>query len=221
MGYGVKLEVWGNYALFSRPELRVERVSYDVITPSAARGILEAILWKPAIRYVIDKIYVLSPIKFASVRRNEVSDKIAASALRTAMESPQNAKPLYLSTSESIAQRASLLLQDVHYVIEAHFEMTEKAGEGDSEEKFYCMLRRRIQNGQCYHQPYFGCREFPVFFALNEDDEIETAYMHTSQDLGLMLYDMDYGKADNIQPMFFRAIMQNGVLNLKDCEVFR
>lgn len=221
MGYGVKLEVWGEYALFSRPELRVERVSYDVITPSAARGILEAILWKPAIRYVIDAIHVLSPIKFASVRRNEVSDKIMASNVRTAMENPKKAKPLYISTSESIAQRASLLLQDVHYIIEAHFEMTEKADKADSKEKFYSMLRRRIQNGQCFYQPYFGCREFPVSFALYEEERIETAYPHAVQDLGLMLYDLDYSKPEDIQPIFFRALMENGTIDLKDCEVFR
>lgn len=219
MGYGFKVKVQGDYALFSRPELKVERYSYDVLTPSAARGILEAICWKPAIRYVIDKIHVLSPIRVTNIRRNEVSAKASANLAHSAMKG--SGKPLFISTTDNIQQRASLVLKDVCYVIEAHFEMTEKAGDQDTPEKFYSMIIRRIQNGQCFHQPYFGCREFPVRFSLVENEDIITAYPSEERDLGLMLYDMDYSVPENIQPTYFRAILKNGTLDLTDCEVMR
>lgn len=219
MGYGFKVKVEGEYALFSRPELKVERYSYDVLTPSAARGILEAICWKPAIRYVIDKIHVLNPIRVTNIRRNEVSAKASANLAYSAMTGGGN--PLLISTSDNIQQRASLVLKDVCYVIEAHFEMTERAGDEDTPEKFYNMIVRRIQNGQCFHQPYFGCREFPVRFSLIENEEIVTAYASEERDLGLMLYDMNYSDPQNIQPTYFRAILKNGTLDLTDCEVMR
>jgi CRISPR-associated protein Cas5d len=220
MGYGFKIEVWGDYALFSRPELKVERVSYDVITPSSARAILEAVLWKPAIKYVIDKIYVLNPIKYVNIRRNEVNDKLSARNVKTVMASSEKGERLFLHTGSAIAQRSSLILKDVRYVIEAHFEMTENAGPEDSPEKFYAMICRRLRNGQCFHTPYFGCREFPVNFRLYEEEEIKTAHKGT-KDLGLMLYDMDYTGEGGPMPCFFRAIMENGEISLKDCEVFR
>ena len=220
MGYGIKMEVWGAYALFSRPELKVERVSYDVMTPSAARGILEAVFWKPAIRYVIDKIHVLNPIQFANIRRNEVKSKISARNVANAMKNPQKATSLYLNTKEEIAQRASMVLQDVHYIIEAHFEMTSKAGAEDTPAKFYAMLCRRLRQGQCYHTPYLGCREFPAKFSLYEDDALPPLASTGRRDLGLMLYDMDYtGK--EITPMFFRAALEDGTLNVSGCEVLR
>lgn len=158
MGMGVKVRVWGPYALFSRPEMKVERCSYDVMTPSAARGILEAIYWHPGLRWVIDKIQVNKPIRFTSVRRNEVKSKISASNVLQAYNGAD--KELYLSTKEEIVQRASLLLCDVEYVIEAHFEMTEQANETDNPGKFKDIMMRRLKRGECYHMPYFGCREF-------------------------------------------------------------
>ena len=220
MGVGVKVNVWGDYALFSRPELKVERYSYDIITPSAARGILEAIYWHPGMRWIIDKIYVKNPIQFTSVRRNEVKSKILASNVLQAYNGAD--KPLYISTKEDIVQRASLLLCNVSYVIEAHFEMTDKANVSDNPGKFKDIIMRRLRRGECYHMPYLGCREFPANFALCEEEEIHTAYdVLPEKDLGLMLYDMDYSDPENIQPMFFRAVMRQGVVDLRNCEVVR
>jgi CRISPR-associated protein Cas5d len=218
VGIGVKVKVWGEYALFSRPEMKVERCSYDVITPSAARGILEAIYWHPGMKWVIDKIYVQKPVQFTSIRRNEVKSKISSNNVLPVYNGAD--KPLYISTKSDIVQRASLLLRDVSYVIEAHFEMTEKAVESDNPGKFKDIIMRRLKRGECYHTPYFGCREFPANFCLCEDEKIETAYSG-EKDLGFMLYDMDFSDLDNIQPMFFRALMKDGVINLRDCEVIR
>ena len=209
----------GDYALFSRPEMKVERCSYDVMTPSAARGILEAIYWHPGMRWIIDRIYVRNPIEFTSVRRNEVKSKIQATSVLSAMNGGE--KPLYISTKEDIAQRAAIILRNVDYVINAHFEMTERANESDNEGKFKDIIMRRLRRGQCYHTPYFGCREFPVNFELYEDAEIETAYADQIKDLGYMLYDLDYSDPENIQPMFFRAELRNGILDLRNCEVVR
>ena len=220
MGVGVKVNVWGDYALFSRPELKVERYSYDIITPSAARGILEAIYWHPGMRWIIDKIYVKNPIQFTSVRRNEVKSKILASNVLQAYNGAD--KPLYISTKEDIVQRASQLLCNVSYTIEAHFEMPEKANASDKPGKFKDIIMRRLRRGECYSMPYFGCREFSAHFALCEEKEIRTAYdVVEEKDLGIMLFDMDYSDPENIKPMFFRAVMRQGVVDLRDCEVLR
>lgn len=220
MGRGGRIRVWGDYALFSRPELKVERYSYDVITPSAARGILDAIYYHPGMRWIIDKIYVVKPIRFTSVRRNEIKSKISASNVLQAYNGAD--KALYMSSKQEIVQRASVLLTDVEYVIEAHFEMTEKANETDNPGKFKDITMRRLKKGECYHMPYFGCREFPAHFALCEEEEIKTVYETVPEkDFGIMLYDMDYSDPENIQPMFFRAVMRQGVLDLRDCEVIR
>lgn len=220
MGIGVKVKVWGDYALFSRPEMKVERCSYDVMTPSAARGILEAIYWHPGMRWVIDKIHVINPIQFTSVRRNEVKSKILASSVLQAYNGSD--KPLYISSKADIVQRASLILRDVKYVIEAHFEMTDRANASDNPGKFKDIIMRRLKRGECFHMPYFGCREFPAQFCLCEDEEIRTAYDTVEEkDLGFMLYDMEYSDLNHIEPMFFRAVMKRGVLNLTDCEVVR
>ena len=218
MSIGIKVKVWGDYALFSRPEMKTERVSYDVMTPSAARGILEAIYWHPGLRWKIDQIYVNRPIQFTSIRRNEVKSKISAS---NALQIYNGAnKPLYISSKEEIVQRASLVLRDVEYVISAHFEMTDRANASDNPGKFKDIMMRRLRRGECYHTPYFGTREFPVRFCLCEEEEIHTAYEEQEEkDLGYMLYDMDYSDPENIQPMFFRAVLKRGVLDLRDCEV--
>lgn len=218
MGKGVKIKVWGDYALFSRPELKTERYSYDIITPSAARGILDSIYWHPGLRWVVDKIYVKNPIRFTSVRRNEVKSKILASNVLQAYNGVETS--IYISTKEEIVQRASLILCDVCYVIEAHFEMTENANASDNPGKFKDIVMRRLKRGECYHMPYFGCREFPAHFCLCEEDDVYTAYdQEKERDLGYMLYDLDYSDRNNIQPIFFRAIMKHGVLDLRDCEV--
>lgn len=220
MGMGVKVRVWGDYALFSRPEMKVERCSYDVITPSAARGLLEAIYWHPGMRWVIDRIYVKNPIQFTSVRRNEVKSKVLASNVLQVYNGGD--KPLYMNTKAEIVQRASVLLTNVEYVIEAHFEMTDKANVTDNPGKFKDIIMRRLRRGECYHMPYFGCREFPANFSLYEEEEVETAYDDVlEKDLGFMLYDLDYTDREHIQPMFFRAVMRYGVLDLRNCEVMR
>ncbi len=213
----IRLEVWGAYACFSRPELKVERVSYDVMTPSAARGLVEAIYYHPGLRWIIDKIYVLSPIRFTNIRRNEVKSKVVSSAAKGVMQG--NGKPLYLAASQDIQQRAAMVLQDVHYVTEAHFEMTDKASPSDNPGKFQDIIRRRMEKGQCFHQPYFGCREFPAHFRSWEGATVPA--IGETRDLGLMLYDMDYADPANITPIFFRAKLEQGVLSLDHCEVFR
>lgn len=213
----IQLEVWGPYALFSRPELKVERYSYDVLTPSAAQGIVEAVYFHPGLKWHIDRIYVLNPIRFVSVRRNEVASKISGRNVRQAAQG--GGQPLYLATPQEIVQRASLLLQDVHYVIEAHFDMTDKAAPSDNPGKFQDIVKRRMERGQCYHTPYFGCREFPAFFQRWTGGSIPT--IDESRDLGLMLYDFDYSDPQNITPTYFRAQLEHGVLNTQDCEVFR
>ena len=213
----IQLEVWGEYALFSRPELKVERVSYDVPTPSAARGIVEAVYYHPGLRWVIDRIHVLNPIRFVSIRRNEVTDKISGRNVRQAAQG--GGQPLYLVASQKIVQRSSLLLQDVHYVIEAHFEMTDKAAPSDNPGKFQDIVTRRMERGQCFHTPYFGCREFPVSFRRWPGGPIPT--IDETRDLGLMLYDFDYSDPAAITPTYFRARLEHGVLNTQNCEVFR
>ena len=212
------VEVWGDYALFTRPELKVERVSYDVMTPSAARGLLEAIYWHPGVRWVIDRIYVLNPIRFTNIRRNEVSATLSAAKARTVMTGGE--ADLYINTQDCIQQRAAMVLQDVHYVIEAHFDLTDGAGPGDNPGKISDIMRRRLENGQCYHQPYFGTREFPAHFRQWAGGEPVTAYPEGERDLGFMLYDMDYSRQDDIRPQFFRAVLRRGVLDVRDCEVF-
>mgnify|MGYP000924115425 FL=1 len=219
MSYGVRLEVWGDFACFTRPELKVERFSYPVITPSAARGVLEALFWHNGLKWVIDRLYVLSKIQYANIRRNELKAKISASNVVNFAGKGQG--ELYLSARENIQQRASTVLKAPHYVIEAHFEMTGQANPSDNPGKFREMFTRRARKGQCWHMPYFGCREFPAQFRLYEDEAIETAYPGETKDLGLMLYDIDYSDPESLQPMFFQAQMVDGVLDLRDCEVYR
>lgn len=210
----IALEVWGDWAMFTRMELKTERVSYDVMTPSAARGILEAIFWHPGMRYQIDRIHVCSPIRFSNLRRNEVKATLSARSARTVME--RGTGELYLVTTEEIQQRASMLLRDVHYVIEAHFDMTDKAAPGDNHGKFQEMLIRRTRKGQFYSPPYFGCREFPVNFQLCEGVPLCPEELKGERDLGWMLYDMDYSDPENITPRFFRAVLRDGVLEVPD-----
>lgn len=208
----IRLEVWGDYASFTRPEMKTERVSYDVMTPSAARGLLEAIFWHPGLRYTIDRIHVCSPIQFSNLRRNEVKSTISARSARTVMERGKG--ELWLAASEDIQQRAAMLLRNVHYVIEAHFDMTENAAPGDNPGKFQDILKRRITRGQFYHQPYFGCREFPAQFKLCEELPPCPDELKGSRDLGYMLWDLDYTDPENIVPLFFRAKLENGVLSV-------
>jgi CRISPR-associated protein Cas5d len=210
----ISLHVWGGYACFTRPEFKSERVSYDAMTPSAARGILEAVHWKPAIVWLIDRIHVLKPIKFQTFRRNEVASKIPSGKMRTAMERG-SLEGLGLAVDDDRQQRATIALYDVAYVIEAHFEMTDKAGKDDSPAKHIEMFRRRAAKGQCFQRPCFGCREFAADFELVEGPAPAHALPpdQANRDLGWMLYDIQH-KGDEKRPMFFRGQLENGVLDV-------
>ncbi|MCX6066278.1 MAG: type I-C CRISPR-associated protein Cas5c [Chloroflexi bacterium] len=208
MGYGIIVRVRGEYALFTRPEMKVERVSYEVITPSAARGIIEAVYWKPAIRWVIDKIHVLNEIEFTNVRRNEVSSKASEN------------KP-YISAVEDRQQRAAMVLRNVDYIIEAHFEMTSKAGADDTEAKHYNMVLRRLREGQHFHAPCLGTREFGAKVEIIEEGQPLPESLLGDRDLGWMLYDLDFSNPRDIQPKFFKAELREGVLDLTKVEVRR
>jgi len=198
---------FGPLACFTRPELKVERVSYPVMTPSAARGLLEAVLWKPAILWHIDRIRVLRPIRFVSFRRNEVNTR-ASPPSRAVVEGGGTVRPYF--AEDDRAQRNTVALRDVDYLIEAHFTLTDRAGPDDNVAKFVDMFRRRVAKGQHFHQPYFGCREFVahVIPADGAPDPIEE-----SRDLGIMLWDIDYGPEAN-RPVFFAASLEQGVVEV-------
>ena len=208
----IQVEVWGDYACFTRPEMKTERVSYDVMTPSAARGLLESIYWHPGLRWVIECIHVCSPIRFTNIRRNEVKDVISARAVKSVME--KGIDELYLATTESIQQRAAMVLKDVHYVIDAHFDMTDKAAPGDNPGKFQDIIKRRLERGQCYSMPYFGTREFAAHFARCTELPPCPEELLGERDLGWMLWDMDYTDPQDIKPKFFRAKLVDGAMDV-------
>ena len=212
----VQMEVWGDFACFSRIELKIERVSYDVPTPSAARGIIESVYYHPGLKWHIDRIYVMNPIQFIGVRRNEVKSKISANKI---MKEANGKGASYIDRNKDIEQRATMMLRDVHYVIEAHFEMTDRANESDNPGKFQDTITRRLRRGQAYVQPYFGTRECTAHFGLWEGGKIKT--IPETRDLGSMLYDLDFSNPNDIQPMFFHAKLENGVLDLTNCEVIK
>lgn len=209
----IALRVLGDYACFTRPEMKVERVSYDVMTPSAARGILEAIHWKPAIAWTVDRIHVLKPIRFQTFRRNEVGSKIPAGKARTAMNR-DTLEGLGLAIDTDRQQRATIALRDVAYVIEAHFDLTKKANGDDTPAKHHDMFTRRAAKGQCFHRPCLGCREFTADFELVEGPIPRHALPNDQRDrdLGWMLYDIDF--ANDKRALFFRARLEDGVLDL-------
>lgn len=213
--HAVCLRVWGDNACFTRPEMKVERVSYDVMTPSAARGILEAILWKPAIRWIVTRIDVLKPIRWESVRRNEVSAVIPAASVRKAMKEDTGNLGLYIEDVRQ--QRAGLFLREVDYRIHAYFELTDEAGPEEHPNKFVEMFRRRAEKGQCFNQPYLGCREFSAFFNWIDPNGQFIASISETRDLGWMLYDMDHSGAEPM-PRFFRAQMVNGSISVPPWE---
>lgn len=214
----IRVRAWGDYALFSRPELKSERYTYDVITPSAARGILDAIYFHPGLRWKIDRIYVQNPIRFTNVRRNEVGSKILCTDLLSAARG--SGEPIYIDRRSDIAQRAATILRDVSYVIEAHFELIpDKMGAEDSEDKFYAIFMNRLKKGKHFTQPYFGCREFTAMVEEYAGDGVPAA-IDDDRDLGLTLYDLDYSEPGNIRPLFFRAAMKRGVVDVAGCEVF-
>ena len=229
------LEVWGDYACFTRPEMKVERVSYDVMTPSAARAIFEAILWKPAIKWNVTKIEVLNPIQWISVRRNEVGKKVPRPTGR--QMSGEVAPALGMFVEDERQLRAGLFLRDVRYRIHGYFDfipVSERANNRSSsvelwadqdereqalnshenEGKYAAMFERRAKKGQCFHRPYLGCREFACFFKLVESDQKVDAPIAMTKDFGFMLYDLDFtDNPDDPNPMFFRAHMNEGTID--------
>ena len=214
----IQVEVWGDYACFTRPEMKTERVSYDCMTPSAARGMLESLFWHPGLKWVIDRIHVCAPIRFTNIRRNEVKDTIPWRKIERAMQTGQG-DDLYLVTSKSIQQRAAMVLTNVRYVIDAHFVMTDNAAPGDNPGKFQDIVKRRLRKGACYAAPYLGTRECTAHFRLWEGESIEG--IDETRDLGYMLYDMDFSDPEHIQPMFFHAKMEHGCIDLRGCEVIK
>lgn len=217
MGFGVRLHVWGELACFTRPEMKVERVSYDVMTPSAARGILEAIHWKPAIRWEVTRIHVLKPIRFVSIRRNEVSEKASARNAATAMRGGTTAG-LGIDVAAARQQRAATLLADVAYLVEARFHLTERAQPDDTPAKHIAMFNRRAEGGQAFHQPCLGTREFPAHFRLLAAGEppppSELPTGDRDRDLGWMTYEPGYGPGAPAR--FFRAQLVDGVVEVAD-----
>ncbi|GAB6178766.1 type I-C CRISPR-associated protein Cas5c [Desulfotomaculum defluvii] len=236
------LEVWGDYACFTRPEMKVERVSYDVMTPSSARAIFESILWKPAIKWNITKIEVLNPIKWISVRRNEIGKRVATPTAK--QMTGVLGVPMGIFIEDERQQRAGLFLRDVRYRIHGYFEFiipeqrkknssaspefwadereqTAIIRQDETEAKYAAMFERRAKKGQCFHRPYLGCREFACDFKLikNPDAEPEEPINET-RDLGFMLYDMDFERnINNPSPLFFRAKIDKGVVNTDRREI--
>lgn len=214
MSYGIRLHIWGERACFTRPEMKVERVSYDVITPSAARGILEAIHWKPAIRWCVDRIQVLKPIRFESIRRNEVGGKLSEAAVAKAMKAGR-IDGLATVVEDDRQQRAATVLRDVAYVVHAHFELTDRAGPDDNVGKHLDTFNRRARRGQTFHAPCLGTREFPAAFALLEDGAEPAPpdpALEGERDLGWMLHDIDFAQGKT--PRFFRARMVDGLIEV-------
>lgn len=233
------LEVTGDFACFTRPEMKVERVSYDVMTPSAARAVFESIVWKPVLRWHVTKIEVLKPIKWISIRRNEVGAVASTRNVQTAMSVGSGDLGLYVE--EERQQRAGLFLRDVAYRLHAHFELRDPSfhksyfpylsrvpvnqGEEDlgmmldnNAAKFMSMFERRASRGQCVNQPYLGCREFACSFRLVEDVKNEPKPIGETKDLGWILYDLDYSDLTNLKPRFFKASLENGVVNIPSWE---
>jgi CRISPR-associated protein Cas5d len=199
-GPSLVVKVWGEYACFTRPEMKVERVSYPVMTPSAARGVLEAIFWKPEFCWLVREILVLRDIKFFSIRRNEIGNKASTSPA---------SHPYY--ADEDRQQRHTLALRDVAYIIRADIALADR-GTAEHPAKYRDQFRRRVERGECHHQPYLGCREFSAFFAppTNEEQPI-ASYLP----LGQMLFDLDYQAEDGCAtPRFFEAVLDDGVLRV-------
>jgi len=233
MAYGVKLEVWGDLASFNRPEMKVERVSYDIITPSAARGLLEAIYWKPEMKWVVDRIHVLNPIRFTHVRRNEISSKVpmkGRSGVAAAMKSGHGS--LGINVQEHRQQRAAMVLRDVRYGIEAHVTVVRHERQNGRalehpEAKHLEMFKRRAARGQYFHHPYLGVREFPASFRLVDEFPPCPPELEGERALGMMLHEVQYsadpdgeiiesnrGLRVRAEPRFFHARLMNGVIDV-------
>lgn len=206
------LELTGDFACFTRPEMKVERVSYDVMTPSAARACFEAILWKPAIRWHIRKIEILKPIRWINLRRNEVASVVSTRNVETAMKNGTGI--LGLNIEDDRQQRAGLFLRDVAYRVHADLEFFSDRDPGAHANKYFEMFERRASRGQCVNQPYLGCREFAAYFRLVTDTAAEPAPIDETRELGFMLHDLDFTQTADPQPRFFRARLENGAVSV-------
>lgn len=211
------IEVRGDWACFTRPEMKVERVSYDLITPSAARAIFEAIFFKPAVRWAVRRIEVLSPIRWTNLRRNEVASVISTRNVQVAMKEGSGDLALYVD--EDRQQRAALLLRDVAYRLHADLIVKPDRKDPEPPEKFFSMFERRARKGQCVNQPYLGCREFAARWRLVDDPTADLAPIGETRDLGWMLHDLDFSNAADPQPRFFRARMIQGAVDCDERQV--
>ena len=203
----IRLRIEGPYACFTRPEMRGDRVSYDVITPSAARGIIEAIYWNPAIRWVVDRLHVLKPVRFTNIRRNEIRSVISIRNFSVAMS---KGIPIEVFVEKDRIQRDSMILRDVCYVIEAHCRAADR-GEKQVPCKYKKIFDRRLSRGQCFRQPFLGCREFSASFK-PVSGNVPISEIKGTHDLGWMLHDIDY--ANGIRPKFFHAVMKDGIMDV-------
>lgn len=206
------LELSGPWACFTRPEMKVERVSYDVMTPSAARACFEAILWKPAIRWHVRRIEVLKPIRWINLRRNEVASVVSTRNAETAMKAGRGELALYIEDDRQ--QRAGLFLRDVAYRVHADLEFIPERDPGANAMKYQEMFERRARKGQCVNQPYLGCREFAAAFRLVDGTGAEPAPLAETRDLGFMLHDLNFSNPADPQPRFFRAQLESGVVEV-------
>jgi CRISPR-associated protein Cas5d len=206
------LEISGDFACFTRPEMKVERVSYDVITPSAARAVFEAIFWKPAICWHVRRIEVLAPIRWINLRRNEVASVISTRNAQQAMAGGEGDLAIYVEDDRQ--QRAGLFLRDAAYRVHADLEILSDRGDPEPPQKFFAMFERRAAAGQCVNQPYLGCREFAARFRLVTDSTSERPPIAETRDLGWMLHDLDFRNPADPQPVFFRAEMRAGVIDV-------
>ncbi len=206
------LDVRGDWACFTRPEMKVERVSYDVVTPSAARAVFEAIFYKPAIRWQVRRIEVLAPVRWMNLRRNEVASVVSSTKVQQAMK--QGVGELALYVHEDRQQRAALLLRDVVYRLHADLVVRPDREDRSPPAKFFEMFERRARKGQCVNQPYLGCREFAARWRLVDDPAVEAAPIAETRDLGWMLHDLDFTNPADPQPRFFRAQMTQGVIEV-------
>ena len=215
-GDPIRLRIWGPHACFTRPELKAERHTYDVITPSAARGILEAIYWNPGMRWRIDRIWVERPVRYMSVRRNEVKNTLSAKYAEAARKRGSTYGVATLADDDR-QQRHATILRDVSYVIEGRILQRAQTNAVSQLEKHQAVFRRRSRKGQCFHQPYFGVREFPVSFEPADKPTTFHEGLAGEHRLGWMLYDINFGAQNS--PVFFEAVMRNGLIDLTECGV--
>lgn len=213
------LDVRGDFACFTRPEMKVERVSYDVITPSAARALFESVLWKPAIRWQVRRIEVLAPVSWVNLRRNEVKSKVSVANVAVAMAGGTGAGAglaIYADEPDERVQRAGLFLRDVAYRMHADLQVRPDRQDPEPPQKFFAMFERRARTGQCVNQPYLGCREFDARIRLVQELATEPPALAETRDLGWMLHDLDFTVETDPQPVFFRAQMTNGVIDVPE-----